>query len=125
MEINVAALRALFEPFDVPHLLRLWAVLAFFIFLWGIFVTISGGYPTAKQFWKVHLIVLGATYVLSGVSFWVFHIDPLLLIMSLSVLAFVVQGDLSVKHQETPLEDWWLFRLHHRRSMESEEEREE
>jgi len=123
MELNIPGLRALFEPFDVPHLLRLWAILALFIVLFGIIVATSGGYPTARQFWKVHLVVLGAVSALSGVGFLLFHIDPLLLLISLPPLAFVVQGDLGVKHPETPLEDWWLFRLD-RRQREAEEERE-
>jgi hypothetical protein len=59
MELNIPMLRALFEPFDVPHLLRLWAMLALFIVLFGIIVATSGGYPQARQFLKVHLIVLG------------------------------------------------------------------
>jgi hypothetical protein len=123
MELNITMLRALFEPFDVPHLLRLWAMLALFIVLFGIIVTSSGGYSQARQFWKVHLIVLGAVFTLSGGGFLLFRIDPLLLLNSLPPLAFVVQGDLGVKLPEIPLEDWWLFRIH-RRQMEAEEERE-
>ena len=123
MELNIPMLRALFEPFDVPHLLRLWAMLALFIVLFGIIVAISGGYPQARQFWKVHLIVLGAVFTLSGAGFLLFSSDPLLLLTSLPPLAFVVQGDLGVQLPETPLEDWWLFRLH-KRQMEAEEGRE-
>ena len=123
MELNIPGLRALFEPFDVPHLLKLWVILALFIVLFGIIVATSGGYPQARRFWKVHLVVLGTVFALSGVGFLLFHIDPLLLLISLPPLAFVVQGDLGVKLPETPLEDWWLFRLH-MRQREVEEERE-
>ena len=123
MELNIPMLRALFEPFDVPHLLRLWAMLALFIALFGIIVATSGGYPQARQFWKVHLIVLCAVFTLSGASFLLFHIDPLLLLISLPPPVFVVQGDLGVKLPETPLEDWWLFRLR-QWQMEAKEERE-
>jgi hypothetical protein len=106
MELNIPMLRALFEPFDVPHLLRLWAMLALFIVLFGIIVATSGGYPQTRQFWKVHLIVLGAVFTLSGTGFLLFRIDPLLLLISLPPLAFVVQGDLGVKLPETPLSQW-------------------
>lgn len=123
MELNIPMLRAQFEPFDVPHLLKLWVVLALIIFLFGIIVTTSGGYSTAKWFWKVHLVVLGSVYVLSGASFLLFHLDPLMLLMGLPPLAFMVQGDLGVKLPEAPLEDWWLFKLH-TQQMKEEEERE-
>jgi len=43
MELNIHMLRALFEQFDMPHLLRLWAMLALFIVLFGIIVATSGG----------------------------------------------------------------------------------
>ncbi len=123
MELNIPMLRAQFEPFDVPHLLKLWVVLAIIIFLFGIIVTTSGGYSTAKWFWKVHLVVLGSVYALSGASFLLFHLDPLMLLMGLPPLAFMVQGDLGVKLPEAPLEDWWLFKLH-TQQMKEEEERE-
>jgi hypothetical protein len=123
MELNIPMLKAQFEPFDVPHLLKLWVVLALIIFLFGIIVATSGGYSTARWFWKVHLVALGSVYVLSGACFLLFHIDPLMLLFGLPPLAFVFQGDLGVKRPEDLLEDWWLFRLH-RQQMEAEEEQE-
>lgn len=123
MEIDIFRLRALFEPFDVYHLLRLWAFLALFIMLFGIMVTTSGGYAHARQFWKIHCAVLGAASLLSGLGFLLFHLDPLLLLMSLPCAALIVQGDLGLEEQETPLEEWWLYRFH-KRQREAEEERE-
>lgn len=123
MELDLPKLRALFGPFGVLELLLLWAFLALLIFVFGIIVATSGGYPTARQFWRVHLVILGAVFTISGVSFLLFHINPLLLLFSLSALAFVVQGDLAATFQETPLEDWWLYRFH-KRQLEAEQERE-
>ena len=40
-----------------------------------------------------------------------FHFNALFTIGSLICLALIVQGDLGVKEQESPLEDWWAFRL--------------
>lgn len=125
MDINIILLRELFEPFDMLHLLRVWAVLIVFILLFGTIVETCGGYPTARQFWKVHLIVLGSAFVLSGGGFLLFHIDPLLLMMVLLCIAFVIQGDLGLKkqeNQETPLEEWWLWLRFHKRREEPEEE---
>src|SRR5260370_40894721 len=110
MELNIPMLRALFEPFDMPHLLRLWAMLALFIALFGIIVATSGGYSQARQFWKVHLIVLGAVFTLSGAGFLLFHIDPLLLLIGLPPLAFVVGGELVGQLPETLMADWLLCR---------------
>jgi hypothetical protein len=124
LDINISQLRALFEPFDIPHLLLLWAVLALLIFLWGIMVATSGGYPQARQFWQVHLAVLASVYTISGIAFLLFHLDPLLLLLCLSPLAFIVQGDLAAKFREDPQEDWWLFKLHqqHLEAQETEQE---
>jgi hypothetical protein len=96
MELNIPGLRAFFEPYDVPHLLRLWVVLALIIIMFALIIAIIGVYPQARQFWKVHIVVLGATLLLSGVVFLLFHLDPLLLLLSLPCAAFIVQGDLGV-----------------------------
>ena len=117
--INITLFRRLFEPFDMPHLLIVWAILAVFILLFGTIVETSGGYPTARQFWKVHLTVLGSVFFLSGCGFLLFHIDPLLLMMVLLCIAFVIQGDLG-----TSLEGWWL-RFHKQQEKPEEEEAEE
>jgi hypothetical protein len=123
MKLDPPIFRLLFGPFGVLELLILWALLALLIFVFGMIVATSGGYPTARQFWRVHLAVLGAVFTLSGVCLLLLHIEPLVLLFSLSVLAFVVQGDLAATFQETPLEDWWLYRFH-QRQLEAEEERE-
>src|SRR5579884_3922047 len=120
--IDIALLRALFEPFDMLHLLRVWAVLAVSILLFGTIVETSGGYAMARQFWKVHLIALGLAFFLSGGGFLLFHIDPLLLMMVLLCIAFVIQGDLGLKNQGTSLEEWWLWLRFHKRREEAEEE---
>jgi hypothetical protein len=122
--IDIALLRGLFEPFDMLHLLRVWAVLAVFILLFGTIVETSGGYPTARQFWKVHLTVLGSAFLLSSGGFLLFHTDPLLLMMGLLCIAFVIQGDLGVKKQGTSLEEWWLWLRFRKRREEPEEEEE-
>ncbi|HLZ64183.1 MAG TPA: hypothetical protein VKR06_45215 [Ktedonosporobacter sp.] len=122
MDLDINHLRALFEPFDMPHLLLLWAVLALLIFLWGLMLAICGGYPQARQFWKTHLAVLASTCALSGIAFLFFHLDPLLLILCLSTLAFIVQSELAKKSQEVTLEDWWLFRIHQRYLADQEEQ---
>ena len=123
--IDIALLRALFEPFDMLHLLRVWTVLAVFILLFGTIVETSGGYATARQFWKVHLIVLGLAFFLSGGSFLLFHTDPLLMMMVLLCIAFVIQGDLGLKNQRTSLEDWWLWLRFRKQREEAEEEEQE
>ncbi|HEY7419157.1 MAG TPA: hypothetical protein VH593_28500 [Ktedonobacteraceae bacterium] len=125
MDINITLLRSWFEPFDMLHLLRVWAVLIVLILLFGTIVATCGGYPTARQFWKVHLIVLGSICFLSGDGFLLFHIDPLLLMIALPCIAFVIQGDLGVKSQGTSLQDWWLWLRFHKRQTEPEEEEEE
>ena len=55
-----------------------------------------------------------------GVSFLPLHINLLVLLFSLSTLSFVVQGDLAATLQETPLEDWWLYRFHQQTEAEQE-----
>lgn len=124
MEINVTALREMFEPFDVSHLLRLWIALAFFTLLWGVQVAVSGGYTT-KQFWKVYSLVTCVLFVLGGIGFLLFHLDPLLLLLGLLALAFIVQGDPGMSDQETSWDDWWGFRLYRRtQEIQREEEQE-
>ncbi len=124
MNINIERLRAAFEPFDLLHLLALYTVLTLFIFLWGLLTTTSGVYATARQFWKVHLIVLGSVYALSAICFLLLRIDPLILLIVQLPLAFIVQADLGPDYQETSLADWWLFRLHRWQSKEEEEPQE-
>lgn len=114
----VDQLKTFLEPFDLPHLLRLLIVLTFCMCFWGLVIASSGSYLTARQFWKVQLFVAGAVYVLSTLGFWILHIDPLLLLLSLLFLAFVVQGHLGKASSEESREDWWAFRLHRRQSEE-------
>lgn len=109
MDLNIAQLRALFEPFDPLHLFRFWVVLALFIFLWGILIATCGLYATAKQFWKVHLSTLGVVLLLSGVAFLFFQVDPLFLLLGFSALAFVVQGDFAANMQKRSPNGRWLF----------------
>lgn len=126
MDINIDQLRAAFEPFDLIHLLGLYVVLTVFIFLWGLLGAISGIYPIARHFWKVHLIVLGSFYAFSGICFLLLHIDPLLLLLGQLALAFIIQGHLGMEYQEAYREDWWGFRLYWRqREAEAEEEQEQ
>lgn len=102
--MNMKQLGAILEPFDLPHLLGLYAILTLFIFLWGIIAAISGGYASAKQFWKVHLIILGSIYLLSGIGFLLLNIDPLWLLVSLLALSFIAQGHFGTKDQPAPAE---------------------
>ena len=119
MDVNVTQLRAAFEPFDLPHLLALWAVLTIFIFLWGLIVTSSGSYPTARWFWKIHLRILGAVYALSGIGFLLLNIDPLLLLLFLLFLSFTIQSHTGITEEDPA--DWWAFRLHKQHNEEPEE----
>lgn len=109
MDLNIAQLRALFEPFDLPHLFRLWIVLTFCVFLWGGLIATCGGYTTPRQFWKIHLIIIGSVLLLSGVAFLCFAIDPLFLLISLSALAFVAQGDLAANLRKDASTHWRSF----------------
>lgn len=102
--MNMKQLGTILEPFDLPHLLGLYAILTLFIFLWGIIAATSGGYSSAKQFWKVHLIILGSVYLLSGIGFLLFNIDPLWLLVSLLALSFIAQGHFGTKDQSIPAE---------------------
>lgn len=111
MDLNIAQLRALFEPFDLPHLLRLWAVLTLFIFLWGLMIATCGGYATPKRFWRIHIGVIGSVLLLSGAAFLIFYVDPLFLILSFSALAFVIQGDLAANFRYRPPKERWFFRF--------------
>ena len=110
MDININLLQAFFMPYDFMHLLRLWGVMSAFLLIFALMVVVIGLYLSAKQFWKIQVAVLAGTYLLSGIGFLVFHLNALLIISILICQAFIVQGDLGVKEQVNPREDWWASR---------------
>jgi hypothetical protein len=110
MLININRLQAFFMPYDFLHLLRLWGVMTGFLLIFALMVVVIGLYPSAKQFWKIQIAILVGTYLLSGIGFLVFHLNALLIIGILICQALIVQGDLGVKEQVSPLEDWWASR---------------
>jgi hypothetical protein len=122
MDINISRLQAFFVPYDFMHLLLLWGVMTGFLLIFALMVVVIGLYPSAKQFWKVQLAVLAGTYLLSAVCFLVFHLNALLIIGILICQALIVQGDLGVKEQVGPREDWWAARgLAHKAQLEEQE----
>lgn len=120
---GIERLSALFKPFDLLHFLGLAVVLTVFVFLWGLIVTNGDGYASARRFWTVHLVVLGAGYAVSSIGFFLLHIDPLLLLLGLCCVAFIVQGNLSAADSSSPREDWRAFKFL-QRLRETEEEQE-
>ncbi len=106
MEINISRLQAFFVPYDFEHLLRLWGVMTGFLLLFALMVIVIGLYPSAKRFWTIQLAILAGSYLISALCFLVFHFNAVVTIGILICQAFIIQGDLGVKEQVRPREDW-------------------
>lgn len=122
MDIDIAKLQAFFVPYDFTHLLRLWGVITGFLLLFALMVLVTGLYPSARQFWRIQLAILAGCYLLSAFGFLVLHGNALVIVGVLICLALIIQGDVAVKEQESPREDWWAFRLMAKRKQVEEQE---
>ena len=111
MDIPVVWLNSLFLPYDLKHLLLVWAVMTALLFVAFMIVSSSGIYTSRRSFWSVLLGVLAGAYLLTGTCFLIFHLNVILTIMIVVCLAFVVLGDVGFKEKETPSENWWLSLL--------------
>jgi hypothetical protein len=103
MDIPVEKLNTLFLPYDPQHLLLLWTVMTVFLFMVAAIISSSGIYPTRRSFWNVELLVLAGAYLLSAVSFLLFHVNAIFTIMVMVCLAFVMLGDVGHKDKDTSL----------------------
>lgn len=108
MDIAIERLNNLFLPYDMKHLLFVWALLTAFLLVYDLIISASGIYATSRQFWKVQLFVLAGAYMLSGVSFLLFHFNVIGTIMALLCLAFMIIGDVGAKGRANSAEDEWL-----------------
>jgi uncharacterized membrane protein len=104
MDIPVEQLNTLFLPYDPQHLLLLWTVMTVFLFMVAQIISSSGIYPTRRSFWNVEIVVVAGTYLLSGVSFLLFHINVIFTIMVMVCIAFVILGDVGHKEKDNSLE---------------------
>jgi hypothetical protein len=111
MDIPVEKLNTLFLPYDAQHLLLLWTVMAVFLFIVAVIISSSGIYSSRRNFWNVEILVLASAYLLSAVSFLLFHINAIFTIMVVVCLAFVILGDVGHRERETALEDEWIDML--------------
>jgi hypothetical protein len=108
MDIPVEKLNTLFQPYDAQHLLLLWTVMTVFLFIVAVIISSSGIYSKRRNFWNVELLVLAGAYLLSAVSFLLFHVNAIFTIMVAVCLAFVVLGDVGHKEKETSSKDEYI-----------------
>ena len=108
MDIPVEKLNTLFLPYDPEHLVLMWAVMTVFLFMVALIISSSGIYPTRRNFWNVEILVLAGAYLLSAVSFLLFHINAIFTIMVMVCIAFVILGDVGHKEKDTTSEDGWI-----------------
>lgn len=111
MDIPVEKLNELFQPYDPQHLLLLWTVMTVFLFMVAVIISSSGIYPTRRNFWNVELLVLAGAYLVSAVSFLLFHINAIFTIMVMVCIAFVMLGDVGHKEKSASSEDDWIAML--------------
>ncbi len=114
MDIPVEKLNTLFEPYDPQHLLLLWTVMTVFLFIVAVIISASGIYSTRRNFWQVELLVLAGAYLVSLVSFLLFHVNAIFTIMVMVCLAFVMLGDVGHKDKDSSSldrEDGWIAML--------------
>jgi hypothetical protein len=111
MDIDVTQINYFFFPFDLSHLLLLWAVLAVFLLLFAALLSAANIYPTARQFWQWHGLVLAGVYLVSAVCFLLLRLNVVGVMIVLLTLAFVILGRVGAREDLGPLEDWWLFRF--------------
>jgi hypothetical protein len=104
MDIPVEKLNTLFQPYDPQHLLLLWSVMTVFLFIVAVIIGSCDIYPTRRNFWNVELLVLAGAYLLSAISFLLFHINAIFMIMVMVCIAFVVLGDIGHKEKDTSLD---------------------
>ena len=106
MDIPVEKLNELFQPYDPQHLLLLWVVMTVFLFMVAVIISSSGIYPTRRNFWNVELLVLAGTYLLSAVSFLLFHVNAIFTIMVIVCIAFVMLGDVGHKEKDAAKDEY-------------------
>jgi uncharacterized membrane protein len=113
MDIPIEKLNTLFLPYDPQHLLLLWTVMTVFLFVVAVIISSSGIYSSRRNFWNIELLVLAGAYLLSAVSFLLFHVNAIFTIMVMVCLAFVLLGDVGHKEKDTSLEgeDGWVAML--------------
>jgi len=111
MDIPVEKINELFQPYDPQHLLLLWTVMTVFLFIVAVIISSSGIYPSRRNFWNVELLVLAGAYLLSAVSFLLFHVNAIFTIMVMVCIAFVMLGDVGHKEKNASLEDEYMGML--------------
>jgi uncharacterized membrane protein len=89
MDIPVEKLNTLFLPYDPQHLLLLWTVMTVFLFVVAVIISSSGIYSSRRNFWNIELLVLAGAYLLSAVSFLLFHVNAIFTIMVMVCLALL------------------------------------
>lgn len=109
MDINVEWINNLFRPYDFKHLLLVYALMTALLFITFMIISASGIYTSRKNFWSIVFAVLADAYLLSGISYFVFHLNVIFTLMIVLCLAFIALGDIGLKEKATPLEDWWLY----------------
>lgn len=113
MDIPVEKLNELFLPYNPQHLLLLWSVMAVFLFIVAVIISSSGIYSARRNFWNVELLVVAGAYLLSAISFLLFHVNAIFTIMVVVCLAFVILGDVGHKEIDTSSEgeNGWIAML--------------
>lgn len=111
MDIAVERLNNLFLPYDLKHLLLVWAIMTALLFTASLIISASGIYTSRRNFWNVLFAILAGAYLLSSICFLGFHLNVILTLMIVVCLAFIVLGDVGLKERANPLEDWWLSLL--------------
>ena len=124
MDIDVSQLnQQFFFPFDLDHLLVMWAVLTVFLLVFASLLHTANIYPSAWAFWVKQMQVLGGVYLGSAIGFLLLRLNPIGVIIVLLIIAFVVLGRVGAREEIGPVEDWWLFRFLERQRGQQERER--
>ena len=88
---------------DISHLLIVWGIITAALLIYIVILRSSGWYRARKQFWSILLLTFGGSYVLSAILLLVAHWDYIFVMMVTLLVAFVIQGDVGLRKDDTPL----------------------
>ncbi len=87
---------------DIAHLLIVWGIITAALLIYIVILRSSGWYKVRKQFWSILLLTFGGSYVLSAILLLVAHWDYIFVMMVTLLVAFVIQGDVGLRKDDTP-----------------------
>lgn len=86
----------MFKPSDFLQLLTIWGILTLVLIIFALIVYSASAYKERKRFWRVQLLTVGVTYVLSAFLSLILHLNAVLIVMISLLLMFIIQGDVGI-----------------------------